>query len=307
MRLRQSLLFLGIPAAFLVMLLLAAGLFPARAEEPRETVVTGKLFCSITRPVIVPFTGQVLSIRAKAGLKVKKGDELARYRLRPEEVLRLKSQVSQQEVVEMDLRLIELQQQLSRLLSQVKEARELVKEELASQESLRQLERQHSLLVKQKKLLAEKLEQAKAASKEQLSMLQEQLGQEVTPDHVPSEVALRAPMDGYVLGLSPEFREGADVAAGTPVLTVGVMDPMIVRTLVHEIELVGLKVGAPAVLTVESLPGREFKAVITRMSWSSAMPQLEQPSYYPVELEVPNPDLILKEGLRGRVTFNPAQ
>jgi len=53
---------------------------------------------------------------------------------------------------------------------------------------------------------------------------------------------------------------------------------------------------------VESLPGRQFTAQVAQIPWSTALLALEQPSYYEVEFKVPNPDLILKEGLKAKVT-----
>jgi hypothetical protein len=87
------------------------------------------------------------------------------------------------------------------------------------------------------------------------------------------------------------------------------MDPMLIRAQVYELEALQLNLGEAAEVTVESLPGRNFEAQVSRVSWAPVPPPVwvpagqEQPSYYEVELTVPNPDLVLKEGLKGRITL----
>jgi hypothetical protein len=98
--------------------------------------------------------------------------------------------------------------------------------------------------------------------------------------------------------MHPDLRPGAVIKGGTPVIMVGVMDPMLLRALVHEIEALKLKVGDEAVITMESLPDRKFTARVSRLPWAPTAISLEQPTYYEVEFQVPNPNLVLKEGLK---------
>jgi hypothetical protein len=79
------------------------------------------------------------------------------------------------------------------------------------------------------------------------------------------------------------------------------MDPMIMRAQIHEMEAFRLSLGDKAEITVESLPGRRFVAQVSRTSWTPLTPALEQPSYYEIELTVPNPDIELKDGLKGEI------
>ncbi len=55
----------------------------------------------------------------------------------------------------------------------------------------------------------------------------------------------------------------------------------------------------------EALPGRDFKAKVTRIAWTTKNPQVPEPSYYEVELIVSNPDLALKEGLKATGFHSP--
>ena len=82
---------------------------------------------------------------------------------------------------------------------------------------------------------------------------------------------------------------------------------MVVRAQAFEIEALQIKVGDPAEVTLDSLPGRKFQAEVSRISWSSITTGADQPAYYEVELRVPNPDLALKEGLKARIVIRKSK
>jgi hypothetical protein len=46
---------------------------------------------------------------------------------------------------------------------------------------------------------------------------------------------------------------------------------------------------------------------VSRISWSSLTPGLDQPAYYDVELEVANPEMELKDGLKAQIIFRKTQ
>jgi hypothetical protein len=60
-------------------------------------------------------------------------------------------------------------------------------------------------------------------------------------------------------------------------------------------------------VTLDSLPGQKFQGKVCRVSWSPTTTTLEQPAYYEVELEVPNPNLALKEGLKARIILRKSK
>jgi multidrug resistance efflux pump len=120
-------------------------------------------------------------------------------------------------------------------------------------------------------------------------------------------VALRTPISGYVIWVNPEVRDGAELGPMPAAFQVGVMDPMLLRGQAFEIEALQIKVGDQADVILDSLPGRKFQGTVSRISWSSTTTGLEQPSYYEVELKVPNPDLALKEGLKARIVLHKSR
>jgi hypothetical protein len=85
------------------------------------------------------------------------------------------------------------------------------------------------------------------------------------------------------------------------------MDPMVLRGQAFEIEALQVRIGQLAELTLDALPGKKFQAKVTRLSWSSINTGPDQPAYYEIELEVPNPNLDLKEGLKARIVLRKSE
>jgi multidrug efflux pump subunit AcrA (membrane-fusion protein) len=103
------------------------------------------------------------------------------------------------------------------------------------------------------------------------------------------------------------MRESAELPPLPAAFQVGVMDPMLLRAQAFEIEALQVRVGQPAEVTLDALPGRKFQAKVSRISWSSTTITPDQPAYYEVELTVPNPDLDLKEGLKARIVLRKSE
>lgn len=273
-------------------------MFLGAPAQTAELTFTGKLVCSLKRPVLLPVAGEILSLSVAPGQKVKKGEVLGRYRLRPESLQELRRQLSQAKIVEQRARLAEIDKGLATLEDKKRTLEELSRQKLAAPQSLEQVQREIKALSRQRSALLDGLGQAEKTLQEEQALLQEQLGVPVKSGQVPQQGVLVAPIDGHVVWMHPELRPGAVLKGGTPVIMVGVMDPMLLRALVHEIEALKLKVGDKADITMESLPGQKFTAQVSRLPWAPTAISLEQPTYYEVEFLVPNPDLVLKEGLK---------
>ncbi len=272
-------------------------------SQGSEIVISGKLFCTLKRQVIVPFHCTIISLMTRAGQKVMPGEVLARYRLSPEAELKLHRRVSSFHIQELEMQLAETNKNLARLEDNYSEIRQLSDHDMAPSHSMVQIEREIELLKKQQAFIQKRLPIERVLVKEDRAVVGKLLGNTVRHGHVPQEGTLKAPVGCRVIWVHPDLRKDAEFKKGTPAFSIGVMDPMLIRAQVHEIEVVQLNLGDVAVFTLESIPGREFEARVSRVSWASSTPQLDRPSYYDVELEVPNPDFILREGLRGRIIF----
>jgi len=92
------------------------------------------------------------------------------------------------------------------------------------------------------------------------------------------------------------FIRAASEGAGEPLLTVAVTDRMRTIVLVPDRDVPFCKVGDPATVQVDALGGRVFHGTVSRMAESEDLKDRNMR----VEIDLPNPDGALKDGLFGR-------
>jgi multidrug efflux pump subunit AcrA (membrane-fusion protein) len=306
----RPLLILGPTLALLALLALPVLAKPKdkTAPAPAPSVIpetgisfNGKVFCSLKRRVDLPFKGTITSILVHSGDRVTAGQVLARYRLAPEAIAQIRQRLSPPQISESEVKLSETERSLVPLQAKQRELTQLAAKKLAPSQGLAQSNRDVRLMEQERTALQTRLRQDRQAGQDDLAVLQKQLGKGVGSGRIPREAALVAPIDGYIIWVAPELQEKAELDPTPGVFQVGVMNPMIVRGRAFEIEALQIKPGETAEITLESLPGKKFQGKVTRISWASMTPNLDQPSYYDVELTVPNPDLLLKDGLKAQI------
>jgi RND family efflux transporter MFP subunit len=111
-----------------------------------------------------------------------------------------------------------------------------------------------------------------------------------------------APFDGVVTLRSfhpGEFIRSAEGGSRKPVLTVSRTDLMRVVVQVPDRDAVLAGAGDPAVVNIDGLNGKEFRAKVSRIS-HSANPTTRTMR---VEIDLPNPDGQLRAGMYGRVSI----
>ncbi len=279
---------------------------PTSRSSGNEIVFQGKLYSSLKRLVPIPYKGVVTAIQTQAGQRVRKGDELLSLKLAPEVIASLRRSISPQALSDLEVRIANIGGQLTPLRMKQKELQQLAKQRMASGQNLTQINLEIEALVRQREALERQQDVVKRSAQDDLNALRETLGTEVSFDNIPAEVKLTSPIDGHVLWINPEVRVGSEMPAGDG-LVVGVMDPMIIRSNVFEIEASRLSIGDKANVSLASIPDKTFDATLTRISWTPVTPGLGQPSYYEVELQVPNPDFVLKEGYKTQATITPSK
>jgi multidrug efflux pump subunit AcrA (membrane-fusion protein) len=280
-----------------------AALAPAAPAPEPELSFNGKVFCSLKRRVDLPFKGIITSIIVSSGDRVEAGQVLARYRLAPESLISIRQRLSPPQLSDGEIRLAEIERSLAPLQNRQRELSQLVQKKLAPPQSLEQVNHDLRLLTQERNALQKRLRQDRQSLQDDLTVLKKQLGKGASSGQIPQEADLIAPIAGYVIWISPELQDGAELLPTAGVFQVGAMDPMMVRAQAFEIEALQIKPGEIAEVTLESIPGRKFQGEVNRISWSSLTPGLEQPAYYDVELKVPNPDLLLKDGLKAKIVF----
>lgn len=141
----------------------------------------------------------------------------------------------------------------------------------------------------------EQVDQARARlqeAEEALAMARTRLGY----------ATLSAPMDGVVLTKNVEA--GEFVAAGTPVITLGRLDPVWLRGYISETDLGRVKLGQPARVSTDTYPGREYRGTVTFIAQDAEFTpknvQTEKERVklvYRIKITLPNPDRELKPGM----------
>lgn len=278
----------------------------APAPEP-EISFNGKVFCSLKRRVDLPFRGVITSLLVRSGERVEPGQVLARFRLSPESLPMIRQRLAPPQISDVEMRLTEMERAMAPLQAKKQELTKLLQQKLAPPQSLEQVNHDLRLLEQERAALRSRLNQDRQTHRDDLALLQKQLGHGVSSGQIPQEATLTAPIGGIIIWINPEMREGAELDPTPAVFQVGVMNPMLVRAQAFEIEALQIKTGETAEVTLESLPGRKFRGEVSRISWASLTPGLEQPAYYDVELKVPNPEMELKDGLKAQIVFRKSR
>jgi membrane fusion protein, macrolide-specific efflux system len=268
-----------------------------------EIVFQGKLYCSLSRNVVMPFLGTIQELKVMCGQSVAEGAVLAGYQLAKESVALIRRRLSPPQIGELEMRLAGIDRDLSATASKRREIEQLAAEKMASAQSLALVEQEIILLEKERATVQERLRQERGCAKEDIALLKHQLAVRVEADQVPASGALVSPIAGSVIWVSPDLKGGAEIAAGTPSFVIGVMNPMLMRAQVHEIEAVRLSLGDRAEISIESMPDLKVEGAISRLSWSPKTPGLEQPTYYEIELTVANPGRSIRDGLKAEAVI----
>lgn len=284
---------------------------PAQAKptEPspsaQEIIFAGKLFSPMKLSVAMPYTAQIKALTAKIGQKVNKDDVLATFEIAIETRMAEKRSLSLANVKDIEHQLASNAKEIDRLKAKRQELEVMAKQNMATSQALVVNSQEMDVQQKLRASLQEKLAVEREQAQQRLDLARERFGSKADFGNLPKEGIVKSPAAGYVLWINPELREGVKLGKDTELFQVGVLDPIIIRAQVHEIEALRLNVGDKAKVTFDSLPGKEFTAQVSRIPWAPMPTALQQPSYYEIELTLPNPDYALKEGLKALVTIIP--
>ncbi len=112
---------------------------------------------------------------------------------------------------------------------------------------------------------------------------------------------IRSPIDGVVIQRSVD--PGEWVGPGVPVLVVADLGRVRATLEVSEREIHRVRRGQPVEVTVDALPGRIFRGVVTQWS-EAASPRTRT---FTVEVELQNPGFVLRPNMFGRGTLVVAE
>ena len=280
--------------ALLACLLLAA---PAMAVE---TTATGKVVATVTRDVRLPFNAVIDEVLVRPGDAIKAGDPLVRYHLQDEAERVLQREVTTGAATE-SLRgqILDLERD---------RASQLAASGLGSRQALGRLEESVRSLQHRIELTQISIKKNEESFRARLKELEGYYGQPIREgETLPDQLVLTSPIDGYVLQLMPNLNPDVLLPAQATPVTVGQLDPVLIQVPVYEGDLGHIKEGGHARVEIPSLGDKVFSATITEISWISTNMDVAQPSYYTVELTVPNSQLELKPGFKALVRFGAAE
>jgi HlyD family secretion protein len=113
---------------------------------------------------------------------------------------------------------------------------------------------------------------------------------------------LTAPLSGVVLAENVE--SGEFVAAGTPVVTIGELDPVWLRAYINETDLGRVKLGQTARVTADTYPGKGYQGTVTFIAQDAEFtPKNVQTDkervklVYRIKITLANPEQELKPGM----------
>jgi multidrug resistance efflux pump len=280
-------------------------LLPAsHAQAAEGTVLNGKLYCPVTRVVAMPFTGIVGGVDAAPGKQIKKDEVLLRYTLEETAANALAKELTLGAQTEnLQGQIVDLERQVVDVKSSIATSRQLVSSKLGSRSTLQQQEETLDALNRRIRLLRESIKKQEQSYALRLSELEDAFNQPIQGNKPPQTLFVTSPMEGFVLSVAETAQNGALIAAGTTVAEIGSMNPMQVRVQLFENEAVKLQVGDSAAVRVPSLQDREYAGKVLQVAWTPQALQTDAPSFYNVQLEVPNDDLALKQGFKALVRF----
>lgn len=277
---------------------------PAMAQEA-TTILTGKVVATVSRATPVPFNAIVEEVLVKPGDPVHDGSELMRYKLQEEAARLLQREVTMGAGTEqLRSQALDMQRQLAAITADRNKTRQLVSSGLGSRQALSRVEDSVQSLNSSIALTREMIRKNESNFKLRLEELSGYYGEEIHEGgKLPPLLVLRSPISGYVLSVAPALNPGQLLGAGSAPIQVGQLNPVLIQVPVYEAEINSIHVGDSASVEIPSLNNRKFVGIVSEISWISTDMNVSSPSYYTVELTVPNPDLILKPGFKAIVRF----
>ncbi|MEW6368658.1 MAG: efflux RND transporter periplasmic adaptor subunit [Acidobacteriota bacterium] len=123
-----------------------------------------------------------------------------------------------------------------------------------------------------------------------------------------SKTTIRSPIDGIVTAVNAKEGETAIVGtmnfAGTIIVTVSDLSEIITEVPVDEVDFPRLKLGQPAVITVDALGGKQYAGKLTEIGASARAGQSGVQSnirQFTVKVAITEPDSSLRPGITARV------
>jgi RND family efflux transporter MFP subunit len=138
---------------------------------------------------------------------------------------------------------------------------------------------------------------AAAAQVAKLEMERLRVQMELLNDRL-SNLEIKSPVDGVIIGGDPKKKVGARLAQGDSLFEAGPLSQMVAEILVPDDEVSRVEMGQTASLRLDAYPSRQWKGKLSRVSPSAEV--RHQKNVFVAEFEIANPQHVLRPGMRGR-------
>lgn len=278
----------------------------AYAEGGQATILSGKVLTTVTRAPLMPFNAVVDEVLVTPGQKVQQGDVLMRYHLQDEAEMALRKELTLgADTGSLHSQIAELESALATAEGERNRARHLAASGLGSGRAAHRLDVSVNSYRERIAFAHDSIKKAEQNFDLRLNELSRYFGQKITDAaHLPEQLILTAPIDGHVLTISNDATPGALIAERSTPISIGNLNPMLIQVQVYEAEISRIKEGDDAVVEIPSLQNKSFSAKVTRIAWASNDMNVANPSFYTVDLSVPNPNFELKPGFKAIIHFN---
>jgi HlyD family secretion protein len=263
-------LFLILGSVLVLAILIAAAVAKSKGEEKPIQVTTDKAVVKTITHVVTatgkvqPETevkispevaGELIQIAVVEGQAVKKGDLLVR--IKPDFY---KAQLEQQEAALASARAASVlsQARLTKAEQDFKQANDLYQKQLISDSEFTAAQTN--------------LNVAKADYESSLAQIRRTEGSVDQSRDQLAKTTIYSPMDGSISSLTSEEGErvvGTNQFAGTEIMRIANLDSMEVRVKVNENDIINVKVGDHAIVSVDAFPGRKFEGKVREISSSA--------------------------------------
>lgn len=273
-------------------------------ESKKDSLIIfeGKLFCPLSRPVVMPFSGIFTDIRVTPGQLVKKGETVGEYNLDEGRAIELGREILFTELDDLQGNIETTKQKIITLEQNEQELLRLTAENLSPKNLLDSQQTELRLTRAYLSVLEKQFASARVFANRTLNHMRILLGDSTLESgKIPTKVILKAPISGVILSLHPQLRKNSLLPEGTIISQIGTMDSMLVRSLVYERDVIHLAPGTNVSFFPDSLPGRCFPATVTAIDRTPVTTSSDLPSYYQVEMTIENNEYELREGFKGRV------
>ena len=278
---------------------------PNRAEifSPHALEVQPSTVSAGSEVLFSPFTQMKVSkLLTEIGQKVTADQCLLEFDYPHEGLIAERRKLSQTGLMIQEVRLEQVRSEISTLRASLAGAQALRQKGVVSSQQVTDLERTLQVKTLEAQALAAKAELERGVAEGGLETARKKFGKVVDEHSLSGRSWITSPVPGFVLWVNPDLKPGMVVAKKTRLFVVGSLDPILFKADVYEDRAIRLRAGDKARVTFEALPGKTFEGAVSRVAVTPLSGDVLTPSQYEVELSLPNPGLILKEGVRGEAT-----